>query len=290
VAMGARISRMAGKLVGGGLRIWKHSHGTNSFTKAECDTYRQQNVITIYRETRKGQGVAFRTEMSVGDFFYLTHGNDVQLFGQITSALKRPRAEWVEREYVTIRSLQSRSGHFRGSPKWWAPNANMTCVRIPEHDLMVFEKTLLLPFFQLRSSDLENLPSAFVGNELDGDIPSGEKFEEARKRLTRNKALERVETVRNRRLVSAAKRAFKRKHGRLFCEVCDLDFSARYGERGKNYIEAHHIIPISRLTAMTVLTIADLAMVCANCHRMLHRLPWISIKKLRSLLDSRPHD
>jgi len=281
---------MAGKSIGGSLRIWKHSHGTNSFTTTECDKYREQNLITIYRDTRKGQGLAFRTEMSIGDFFYLTHGNDVQLFGQISSVLKRSRAEWVEREYVTIRTLQRRSGHFRGPRKWWAPNANMTCVRVPEHDMIAFEKTLLLPFFRLRLGDLESLPSTLVGNELDGDIPAGEKFEEARKRLARHKALETVQTVRNRRLVREAKRAFKRKHGKLFCQVCEFDFSARYGERGEDYIEAHHVVPISQLTAATWLTISDLAMVCANCHRMLHRLPWISVEKLRSLLDSRQHD
>jgi HNH endonuclease len=276
---------MADQLSDGSLRIWKHSHG-KGFTDSERDAYRERSVLTIYRTTRKGQGAAFRTEMSFGDFFYLTHGNDIQLFGQISSVLKQPRAEWVEREYVTIRNLQHQSGHFRGSPKWWAPNANMTCVKVPERELKLFEKEILFPYFRLRLRDLEQLPCALVQpEELERRASgNGRKYEEALKHLVQHQALE---TVRNRKLVSDAKSAFKHKHGKLFCEVCDFDFSARYGERGTDYIEAHHLVPISQLSAATLLTTKDLAMVCANCHRMLHRTtPWISVKKLRTLLQS----
>jgi len=278
---------MAAKPTEGNLRIWKLSHGRKDFTNSERRTYRERSVVTIYRTTRKGQGAAFRSEMSYGDFFYLTHGNDVQLFGQISSVLKHPRAEWVEREYVTIRNLQRQSGHFTGSPKWWAPNANTTCVRVPDDELKQFEKEILFPFFRLRLHDLEQLPSALVQQEeLEGRGSVNEgKYEEALKRLVQHQALE---TVRNRKLVSDAKSAFKREHGRLFCDVCDFDFSARYGKHGTDYIEAHHLVPMSQLSAGTLLTIKDLAMVCANCHRMLHRTtPWISVTRLRTLLQPR---
>lgn len=224
--------------------------------------------------------------MCVGDFFYLTHGNDVQLFGQISSAVKRPRAEWIEREYITIRALQCRSGRFTGSPRWWAPNANTTCERVKEQHLRLFEKQVLFHFFRLRLRDLEQLRSAFIQpEELAGSVPAfGGKYEEASKRrLMRHEALETV-TVRNRKLVSDAKSAFKHRHGKLFCEVCDFDFYARYRKRGEAYIEAHHLVPIAQLSAATQLMIKDLAMVCANCHRMLHRPPWISVKKLRKSL------
>jgi putative restriction endonuclease len=137
----------------------------------------------------------------------------------------------------------------------------------------------------LRLRDLEQLPGALVQpKELDGRISgTGGKYEEALKRLVQHKT---IETVRNQKLVSDAKNAFKRKHGKLFCEVCDFDFCARYGKRGEDYIEAHHSVPISQLSPATLLMIRDLTMVCANCHRMLHRPPWISLKKLRMLLQS----
>jgi len=276
---------MADKLTEGNLRIWKHSHGRKDFTNQQRGDCRKRSVVTIHRKTKKGQGIAFRTEMSIGDFFYLTHGNNVHLFGQISSALSNSRrAGWVEREYVTIRTLQRRSGHFSGSRKGWTPRFNSTCKKVPELELKLFEKQLLFPFFGLRLRDLEQLPNELArSNELEERVSAfgGKSYEEGLKRLRWHEAPER-----NTRLVSAAKNAFKRKHGKLFCEVCDFDFSARYGKRGKGYIEAHHLVPISQLTAATMLTIKDLAMVCANCHRMLHQPPrCITIKKLRVLLQ-----
>jgi hypothetical protein len=90
----------------------------------------------------------------------------------------------------------------------------------------------------------------------------------------------------NRGLVALAKRRFKEQHdGRLFCQVCDFDFGARYGPLGDDYIEAHHTVPISELSEGSTTRIEDLAMVCANCHRMLHRRrPWLSMDELKRLL------
>jgi hypothetical protein len=153
--MCVRNLRMADESSNSDLRIWKHSHGKD-FTNPQRRVYRDRSVVTIHRNTKKRQGIA----MLVGDFVYLTHGNDIQLLGQISSGLKKPQAQWVEREYVTVRTLQRRSGHFDGSPKWWAPNANMTCVKVPEHDLNLFEEQILIPFFDLRLRDLQQLPSA----------------------------------------------------------------------------------------------------------------------------------
>lgn len=91
---------------------------------------------------------------------------------------------------------------------------------------------------------------------------------------------------RNRKLVASAKQRFKEQHGgRIFCQVCDFDFSERYGPLGDDYIEAHHTLPISDLTESATTRIEDLAMVCANCHRMLHRRrPWLKMNELRQLL------
>ena len=50
-----------------------------------------------------------------------------------------------------------------------------------------------------------------------------------------------------------------------------------HGEIGNGYIEAHHLIkPISIMREGDATRIEDLAMLCANCHRMVHRIrPWI---------------
>lgn len=56
------------------------------------------------------------------------------------------------------------------------------------------------------------------------------------------------------------------------CQVCGFHFEERYGERGKALAEAHHKVPLSKLKKETKTTVKDLLTVCANCHRMLHRL------------------
>lgn len=56
----------------------------------------------------------------------------------------------------------------------------------------------------------------------------------------------------------------------LRCEVCSFNFTAAYGELGDGYIEVHHRLPL-HISGVTETRIADLALLCANCHRMCHR-------------------
>ncbi|MDM8556728.1 HNH endonuclease [Desulfococcaceae bacterium HSG7] len=56
------------------------------------------------------------------------------------------------------------------------------------------------------------------------------------------------------------------------CQICKMKFEKVYGEIGKNFAEAHHIIPLAQLETTQRTTINDLVTVCANCHRMLHKL------------------
>lgn len=77
---------------------------------------------------------------------------------------------------------------------------------------------------------------------------------------------------RNRKVVKEAKRVFKQKHGRLFCQICGLDFEQTYGRLGKDFIEAHHIIPLSADNNEREVKVDDFTMVCSNCHSMLHKV------------------
>ncbi|MGQ0279047.1 HNH endonuclease [Sphingopyxis sp. Q841] len=65
------------------------------------------------------------------------------------------------------------------------------------------------------------------------------------------------------------------------CEVCDFDFLETYGELGRGFIEAHHKIPVARLELGAKTRIEDLAAVCSNCHRMLHRSGGLTIDDLK---------
>lgn len=59
----------------------------------------------------------------------------------------------------------------------------------------------------------------------------------------------------------------------LKCQACNFDFKESYGELGKDYIEAHHLTPLSELQGKRVALDAskDFAVLCSNCHRMIHR-------------------
>ncbi len=61
--------------------------------------------------------------------------------------------------------------------------------------------------------------------------------------------------------------------GRLICEVpgCGFDFEATYGAIGSGYAEVHHRTPLASFTEETTTTLDELAVVCSNCHRMIHR-------------------
>ncbi len=88
---------------------------------------------------------------------------------------------------------------------------------------------------------------------------------------------------RNQEIVKKAKEhAIKSGHG-LVCCICNFDFYHFYGDIGKDYIECHHIKPIAEYGEGGRTKVTDFALVCANCHKMLHRRsPWIKVEELKS--------
>lgn len=71
------------------------------------------------------------------------------------------------------------------------------------------------------------------------------------------------------------------------CRVCGFNFEERYGALGREFIHAHHLTPLSELAGRpTHLDPAtDFAVVCANCHSMIHRrMPYLTIDQVRVLL------
>ena len=90
---------------------------------------------------------------------------------------------------------------------------------------------------------------------------------------------------RSAQLVARAKRRFKEQHGRLFCEACEFDFHATYGAVGEDFIEVHHLKPVSEMQDGETTRLEDVALVCSNCHRVLHRRrPWMTVGALKKLL------
>ena len=94
---------------------------------------------------------------------------------------------------------------------------------------------------------------------------------------------------RNPMLVQAAKKKFKQEHsGKLFCEICGFDFFSTYGDIGEDYIEVHHKKPVSKMKEGEKTKIQDVAVVCSNCHKIIHRKkPWLTVEQVKKIVEKR---
>lgn len=128
---------------------------------------------------------------------------------------------------------------------------------------------LLLIYEDLTARDERLQVTADVeDDEVDLDI------EDARK-LREHKRIER-----NRRLSEKAK-----KHHGYVCKACGFDFEEKYGSIGKSFIEAHHLVPLSKLKGEVVSLSPerDFTVLCSNCHRMIHKTNAVgSVNEFRS--------
>ncbi|TRL35521.1 HNH endonuclease [Rhizobium straminoryzae] len=84
----------------------------------------------------------------------------------------------------------------------------------------------------------------------------------------------------------------RRTEQQLRCEICA--FSApRHLDRfvQESYFEAHHTIPLAEAEGTRLTRVSDMALLCACCHRVIHKLMsskrrWIGIEEARTLLVS----
>jgi len=106
---------------------------------------------------------------------------------------------------------------------------------------------------------------------------------EGKQRLITHLARERNRDIVNQKKSNAI-------HGKkLHCEVCGFSFIARFDVE---FIECHHIEPISESDERET-TLDDLALVCPNCHRMLHRKiegKFLTIKELQDKVKEQTHN
>lgn len=118
----------------------------------------------------------------------------------------------------------------------------------------------------------ESQPTSTFNDEEDS-FPEGKYLYRYHKTRERNSAL--VNKVKKIAL----------ENNQLFCSVCNFDFFKHYGDHGHGYIECHHTNPISQYKDGEKTQLKDLALVCSNCHRMLHRIrPWLTIDELKKIV------
>jgi 5-methylcytosine-specific restriction protein A len=90
---------------------------------------------------------------------------------------------------------------------------------------------------------------------------------------------------RSRKLVERKKKRALAREQVLRCECCGFNFAEAYGNHGAGFIECHHTRPVHLMEPGQTTSVDDLALVCANCHRMIHlRRPWLSVSDLKNMI------
>lgn len=121
-----------------------------------------------------------------------------------------------------------------------------------------------------------------LSDEIAIDLPTLTVME-GKQRLITHIVRERNRDIINQKKINASE------NGCLFCEVCGFSFLTIYGVE---FIECHHIEPISN-GGERVTRLEDLALVCPNCHKILHRKingEYLTLEKLKLRIEERTHN
>lgn len=123
----------------------------------------------------------------------------------------------------------------------------------------------------------------FVGLEAADEDPE-KNFKEG-KRLTQFK--KHTWTERHGSLPKHVKNRRLKSDPNLHCDVCGFSFVRTYGDIGLGYIEAHHLIPLNSIRGRRITKPSQIALVCSNCHRMLHQSdPLLKPEMLKELVKA----
>ena len=73
--------------------------------------------------------------------------------------------------------------------------------------------------------------------------------------------------------------------GAVQCHACGTMPTDTYGPAGDSCLELHHKTPIAQLQPDSVTAVDDMALVCSNCHRVIHsRTPCFTIDEMADLV------
>jgi 5-methylcytosine-specific restriction protein A len=121
------------------------------------------------------------------------------------------------------------------------------------------------------ASELEGKWAAHVGKTALAIVTTDTELAamEGAERMALVRHRQREQSLRDGKIAEARKRG----NSKLRCEVpgCGFDFEAVYGELGRDYAQVHHLKPLGDRTKPSLTKLDDLAVVCANCHAMIHR-------------------
>lgn len=148
---------------------------------------------------------------------------------------------------------------------------------LPHRDEMIADLREGLSLYELLAREGGWDPADDIAQVAIDDGIAGKGIEQA-KRYRQHRSIERQ---------SSHSKAVKKRQGDR-CRGCDQRMAEVYGAIGEGMIDAHHLIPLSSLAdgqSITFDPVKDFAVLCPNCHRIIHRLPDPSdLEALRQLV------
>lgn len=81
----------------------------------------------------------------------------------------------------------------------------------------------------------------------------------------------------------------------LVCTICEFEAPPLDRQLRESFFEAHHIRPLSEDKGVRSTRVADMSLLCAGCHRFIHRLMaikkrWVSIAEARDTQNVAIHE
>jgi 5-methylcytosine-specific restriction protein A len=128
----------------------------------------------------------------------------------------------------------------------------------------------------------EAIRQSLVQNPIIGDIDEEEEFIEGARLTRRHLTRERNKSIRKKLMA-------KLTDDTLVCEVCGFSPPPLSRQLRESFFEAHHILPLAEAEKARSTLLKDIALLCAGCHRFLHKLirdrkQWVGSEDARQII------
>lgn len=200
---------------------------------------------------------------------------------------------WYENATVFRELQMSSKGSIRGDWEYYFKAHSQDAHLIPAtaRDLEVPRKSSITDkgyigqrnvFYPVGNPNYERFLQSFELLRKDALPHSADDIDEAEFQEGQRASREATYFARNAKLVRAAK-----VHHGTSCQACGFNFAEFYGDLGQDYIEVHHKRQMAEDKVRST-TVDDVDVLCANCHRMVHRRAVsLTLSELRALIRDR---
>jgi len=264
--------RMAFRWGSEGPEVWPECYkrgiaatGYSEMVDKDCSKLTLEEYKKIWRARNPKPGTARKSlemvayEMKKGDVIFVKQGPDIAGKGIITGP--RERAYQYDPKGIINTEIDGKKISWEHFVKVdWEKD-------FPRFRLLLgSEPSTVLKLEGERLKKILEMAKMERINIEDREAKEGEKYK-----------TEAIFRSRNRALIEA-----KKANSDYRCEVCGMSFEESYGNIGRKFIIAHHKNPIGARNSASKTTPDDIALVCANCHEMIHRKePPFSISEIK---------